>query len=816
MGINFKKSKNLGPNYKDLSGPPIIGENPQVSTNIKGKSKKKGKAIKNGNTPGYVGPAQGPKYVDTKHWGIKAVAMMLVIAIMMGLTYANLTGGLFTEPGITANMELSVVGRTLSELAAMEFTVANKNNKDVSADTKWSLNNILISQGYNRTKIDVSKLDWGSNYLEAMNGDDKVVFLIELEKDFNSSDITHRIMSAMNEYGDGWYETGESYIDSTNEEITNLVKASYDSIDYGNGALLTRQKFRGGMVSLETTETVTYSLKMGYPLYLPDTLANDYAVEVSGNWDNVNEARLQFDLNGTSQEEWVAVRYKNGKLYTMPKDDVTYSNGKLSVKISQDGIYMLRPAYLDNSNLVTRYDIAIFELYDTDIIRTSDLTTEPTLSQADASAQLSTEFYTELLNKIYDDAESKSNAEIQFNLLTWYRNVAMLNKDGIKFIRNYSASSVEESLKTLLDKIQTNIYQKFGLVIFDISSLSDGKVKQVAELIAEYSNFVTYDMRFIVISETDRNLRSLAEIPSDVSLYEVNNSNEAKSLISSINSGFNRGSIVTVNPGNDSLLGSNSETGEQTTTQENSSEISARILYDTGFNPETNGLSAGTGISSFTNLNNTFGVGLLSKLAYNSRFSAELIAEKNCLRDGYSTVDGVTINLPTITPTVNSTNVELINSGEGNTLDTTLLTDIANMLDLSQFNYSGGMLKAVSSYDQDGGYTYFIEKLIDKMKVSGPVLANLKCGFGSSTVLITKVSQDQSDMTKFYLHIFQPFNPGVEDIVELKFYTGISTSNKIGYGCTVSYTFGGTKFNSLSIIDEVSIFQNNSAVLVVE
>ena len=837
---------------KPMPEPPMVGpaQEPEPKKGLFGKGKKKSKPNKSQGGPSHVGPAQvKPTYTGGKGWGIKSVALLLVITIMLSLTYVNLTVGLFEEPGIEANMEDTITGKTISELSMMEFTVANKSRRDVSANTVWTLNNTLISQGSNSTMLDIDLLQWGLNYLVATNGEDSVTYSVDLSKSISDTDQVHTMLSMITPYGEGWYSTGESFTATSAEDMSDIVKANYNNVDYGNGTMLTEQKFRNGIITLETTESQVYSLSMGYPMYLPESFANDYAVQVSGNWDNVHSARLLFDLQGTNRENWVAVKYRNGKITTVTSSDVSYSNGKLAVNINQDGVYMLRSTYYDNSNLITQYDIAILELYDTDVILTDDLAVEPSLQPADSASQLSTEFYTELLNRISDDAEEKSQVELQLNLLTWYRNTAMLNKDGTRFIRDYTNSSVQAAIESLLDRDRTKTFQKLALIIMDVSQLSNTQLSKVAHLISMIDNFEFYQTKFILVGDNAKDIRTMADIENDAVIYVLSNANDAKSLIPALTSSLLPGSTTTVNLSNTSGTIQASGTGENTVESEigtangtgstgattpagtagtttptgtdgagasEANTATATILVDTGFDLATNGAIVGVGLSDYTNASNSFGASLLSKLAFTSAFDQKLVASVQWMREGAEIPEGMVAVQPTLAPVVTPDLTQAINTGSINELEEVDIKPLIDLLDLSQFNYSGSLFETINKYKQDGGYTFFIEDLVEKMRIYGPIPAVIDCNFGGSTVLITKVSQDTTDLTKFYLHIYQPFTPGIEGIITIDFFMGKAPSNALGYGYDMTYSLNGIKFNRLSIVSQLNIFQDGTQVFAEE
>lgn len=725
----------------------------------------------------------------SENWGIKGIAMLLVICIMSSLTLGNLNKSnffdLFRESGIVASEETTITGLSLSRLLEKQFSVSNKSKRDSSADTVWTLNDVPIGSGSNTVYLKQELLKWGDNYLNARNGEDLVSYRITLEKGDVADDPLHTMLSNLVEYGDGWFEYGEVYSQVDSGTMLDLASQKYDFINYNDGTFKTSQEYQDELITLETTESEVYSLSLGKPQSMPEKFAGEYAVQVEGNWDNVKSATLSFDLKGTSKDNWIAVMYKNNKVVAIPSDNQFYSNGRLIIDLKQPGIYLLRPSNLESGNLKIQYDIAILDLDETDVISNNSLKADPTLGPSDPANQLDTEFYTEFLNNLIDDADSRTKVELSVGLLTWGNKTAMLDKDGTKFIRDYTNSSVQEALLSMYDLDLNNMYSKIGLMLFDASGLSEAKLTELGNVLLDASQSIAYNMTFVVAG-AKTSISKLIDIPDSMVLIELDTLNEAKSIIPTLNSALAIGDTTVLYKDTDK-------------------EVTVVGVADSLFDQNTFGVTCTTKINDLTGMNNSYGMALASKLMSRGLLDYNLVKSNNCLREAVQIPDGFNVSEPT-------TGV-IVNGEDMSDIDDETMTSIVNMLDLSQFNYNGGMFHDISKFKQNGGYSYFIEYLANRIHLEGPVIGLVGCQYGYQSILITGIYQNKDNPSEYYLSLYNPSKAGIDSLAKLSFYRGVSTSNSIGYGYSFEYEVDGVIFDKLSLVDKISIFSDDIEVL---
>ena len=145
------------------------------------------------------------EYVKSSNkWGLAAIGGILAIILCIAMLTGNISIG---KPGIQAiDNNTLVQGKTYSEIEGMMFRVENKTSENVSMNTIWYLNGTEIDKGVNSTRLKMELLKWGSNTLEAVNGEDKVTFIIEFNKFPSDTDIKHNLLSMMATYPDSMYQ----------------------------------------------------------------------------------------------------------------------------------------------------------------------------------------------------------------------------------------------------------------------------------------------------------------------------------------------------------------------------------------------------------------------------------------------------------------------------------------------------------------------------------------------------------------------------------------------------------------------------------
>ena len=117
-----------------------------------------------------------------------------------------------------------------------------------------------------------------------------------------------------------------------------------------------------------------------------------------------------------------------------------------------------------------------------------------------------------------------------------------------------------------------------------------------------------------------------------------------------------------------------------------------------------------------------------------------------------------------------------------NTLD-------SGLLDLTYFNKNSPSDTAITS-------------MIDRVSSGEPIIGFIENGFGSTSIMITRIDRDVYNANKYYIHFYNPNNPTVDNIATLEYFRGISDTNAIGYGYRFEY-FDSVEYTDLSLIGAI-------------
>ena len=175
-----------------------------------------------------------------KRWGSFAIIALALIAVAFGVVTGKIAIG---KSGIQMAGDKFYTGYTYSQLQITEFKVNNKNAKDVSKNTIWTLNNNMINSGSNSTYLDMEYMQWGDNLLTASNGEDQVTYVINLQKSQSDTDEFHNMLSMMVKYPEDFYNRGIEYRECSQMELDELARYIYNADVHSDGSITTIQKY---------------------------------------------------------------------------------------------------------------------------------------------------------------------------------------------------------------------------------------------------------------------------------------------------------------------------------------------------------------------------------------------------------------------------------------------------------------------------------------------------------------------------------------------------------------------------------------------
>ena len=895
--------------------PPAQGQRPPKTTTKTANSK--GQGTQPDNSPVKIEDQAFKK--KPKGGILKKVGIGICACAVVGLGVLAVPKVINGTPGIVYSGESKITGKTYSELAAMTFSVENKNNTDVSQSTNWTLNGTNITQGSNSTVLDMSLVQWGDNTLEVTNGETTYDIVINLSKSQSDTDKVHNTLSMLASYPYNWYMNstpleGESTVEgdipqhlqnsgTTHQTyqmadqyyINSLVERDPTCTKLSIGGYETVQQLDN--IKLMTRESSVYQLSLGRPLNIVTGKSGEYSVSVIGNWELVSSAELRFILDETDYDtDFTVYLFKNGERVELDTSECYQNNGTIVVPITENGTYILKMLYSeDESSQHFNYNEGVFIIKDTDIIMGDDETaakneetdeiptphymgTIPALentevtsqsystsvnsnpetsssSQATESSSLNsssssssssqttstsstsstdeTETYTnsEALGKSgqtpFGEAadswfsgkvgDKKVETRPQFNLPSgasyflaeiaseyekidspvWfnierYEDGKLQINDTLYDVTGYSIDRMlwhfvepNNSLKTTSGS--TNV------LLFDLSQASNSQVTDLMGLLAELGDYKTsQEIHVIALGAKVNNLANIVKLPSNIKVYEVDSLTFASKLVGKIQSKYM------------------TESGAVTEITFDEQPQSVNIVADSGFEIGEHSYSGKCTFNENLQISNSFGQALLSKLVYTQGLTPAMFSDSYpILEDAEQCgLPGLNLNLTFVTPGISKDDIQNIYLGGTQTLNELgdKAQQMVDILSLSQINDYYESLIYPSDITQTGeGYTYFFEKIAEKLRSSTPVMANVQCKYGSSTVLITKLYQEQGSGT-FYIGMYNPLIPEEEQIAKLETFVGVMNDTAVGFGYTFEYEFDGITYDDISFLNHLEVY----------
>ena len=200
-----------------------------------------------------------------KHIVIKIILSTFVLSlVIMGILGKLGEMGIIGKPGIVYNGDTYISGLNIEELAEHEFYVDNKTKRDISGQTHWILNNVEIESGTNKCNIGIENWQFGENILRAINGENEVSFVINLEKSCETNSAYHNFISTLNEYPDQLFS---NYAVVNKLTPVEMVENGYYSGEELNNGKYKREQTIDNM-KLTVEEIEPYSLFLCKPMMI--------------------------------------------------------------------------------------------------------------------------------------------------------------------------------------------------------------------------------------------------------------------------------------------------------------------------------------------------------------------------------------------------------------------------------------------------------------------------------------------------------------------------------------------------------------------
>lgn len=734
-------------------------------------------------------------FIDTLFKPVQATIIIVASLIMMSVTmYSIYDSGIFGAQGIQANMETNISGKTISELSEMTLTVANVSRRDSSPNTSWKIGEKTFSIGSNNCKLIVEMLSWGDNKIVAENGDTKVEFNINIEKTTNTDDKLHALLSSLDNPNDSWYEACEKYELTSSDDILGSTVSGIHKNEDGN--YVTQYELKDNSIIINVTESKPLSLAIGKPISLPESLLCYDSVQVYGNFEDVISAEIEFKSNLYASDEVTLYKIVNMKMKQLTSSEFRYYNGSFIVNVKEPAIFIMVPKTVELENLIS-YSIGFIDLGEKDEISFVERKgNKGNLAPANISKAMTDGAYMEAFNGIQNDATEIATDDIVFTLMTWKNGISMLNKEDIIQVRDYSNSGLENAIATMMEL--NNYKSNNMLLVIDMTDIDYNKMSKIAKLFSKLSND-DINITGYLINCDNYNIRDYAKISDNVRLiYRHMDDVNFNSIIEDIDE-----------------INFNISLGSEVESSVDGIERKMVKLVDYGikFNND-NVISDGCRFDDLNDTGYSFGQSLFTKLAINKQLKTTMFNASDYLsNDNTETVD---TSKCSVNPTIASEEQLSMNSGALSKINENTLVSMCNILNLAKYNGGAQSLVPMNHFEYDYTYTYFADRLLNELRTSGPLLAAVKCDYGIQYVLLTGLSQDSNNPSKFYVDIYNPAYPGEKHTAELSSIFGVSSdTGEIGRCAQFIYrpsTDVPFEFNEIYLVSNINICSDKEII----
>ena len=711
-----------------------------------------------------------------KSWISFTLVVILLTIVALGIATGSIAVG---KSGIKMHGDKFYTEYTYSQLQVTEFKVDNKNARDVSKNTVWTLNNQPLNSGTNSVYLDMELMQWGDNLLTATNGEDVVTYVINLRKFQSDIDEIHNLLSMMVDYPSDFYNYGIQYNECDQYQIDEIARYVYRATVHEDNSVTTVQKYND--IKLEVKEDLAYSLQIEKCSELSSAYTGEQAVAIHGDWGYVHSAKLIFPIDRNYKDAFQVIHYSSNGLEVLDKNTYTYYNGNMIVPINGDGEYFAKIAYnVDFSKPNAYYNLMYFEISEDMPILYNEVShinedgseREYFPSVIDGDTTGFSNSYTDKINKIAEDAKLKANVSLDINKTIFNGNkLLVIGSEGE--VRNYNIEecSFTQAMWLAINRDIENQYLRNTVLLIDFSSASFSQIQSIMMSVKELGEFFdTSNIHIIAIGNTTKNMKSLVEMPSNVKMYEIDELDRVDNMIDIINSDIEAGKVDTIKL----------RSGE---------EAEVYIAADCGFDIMTDGINTKCTFNEELQGSNSFGQNLVCKLVYLNRLKESLVTGN--IRDfNESDYDGyldLRLNEALTHCGLYKSNIDEIYKNGINSGSSYLVNTIHN-LTMVQLNTIDNSLIDLTYFNRDNPNDKAIVQLIDKIKSGEPVMAFIENSFGSTSILINRIDRDVGNVNKFYIHFYDPNNPTEDNIATLTYFRGISDTNNIGFGYDFDYT----------------------------
>lgn len=712
----------------------------------------------------------------------------------------------FTITGIKSTGESVIEGHTISEVSTMLFEVKNKGFRDVSNETIWFVNDNEYIKHTNSTTVQVAWFKWGENSIIAKNGADTVEYKVVLQKGLSETDELHSKLSMMFDYPDICFMKYNKYEKLDSETLNNMVFNYSDTVRYNDGFMKTIQETKG--VLLETTEKLGYSLELSEPIRLSKNYLNRMSIEVTGDWENVKEAALTFSLGDTLSESVNVYKYKDGKEEMIDKSTITYLNSKISFPITDSAIYFLRDSnelQLDNTELFNNYNIDIINISTNSRILMNEkqsTETEQTVptEQAEQTIDVSEQekmnecinSYTDIINTLIDEAKDISQFKVKLSEIVYTTNTFAIVGSNNSNTQKCNEKSVEVILSENIEKRLAGCYQNKSILIIDAKNANESQLDDVNKLLLRFVAYYTnFDTSIFIITDNKYDVKD--RFDESLNIKYIKEKDEIKQYSKQVNATMKSGKALDI------------------TYKQNNNLIKAKAynIIDSGFEFGKDNMNKNCTFNNEIQASNSFGQCLLNKLVYEKSLNGEMFKTGNCLNSNIDEFKD-TMKLEPSRAGSSITDTDISKIYEEGLYSTSINTDgLVDMLSLSQLNSFDENLVNLQLFEDNSCSSFAITEIYKRMTDGSTLLANIKCGYGNETILITGISQDSLDLNKFYIHFYNPMESDKECIGILTANRGLYDDIKIGYYYDFYYEDSIGIFNEISLVNKIVIYNGD-------
>lgn len=135
---------------------------------------------------------------------------------------------------------------------------------------------------------------------------------------------------------------------------------------------------------------------------------------------------------------------------------------------------------------------------------------------------------------------------------------------------------------------------------------------------------------------------------------------------------------------------------------------------------------------------------------------------------------------------------------------------VVRLIARGQQSQTEGLLKTLGSNDKEKvEFNSTLRPIIDTMNRGEPSMVSISCSLGGNSVLGTKLSQDNVNPNRYYLHIYDSNEPG-KDMVSILELKNIIKDGKLESRYYFNYFTDGLNFNKIGYRKEVKVYEGRT------